>query len=448
MVIGSNTNNKKGMRSLLAASEQGSGQIHEESEDDDDGNMLSGYANSTYHGHGHGSDDELEIHDDDFDEHGQTKTVEQLAEERLALTDLSRIRRAMGSKYVGYDYPEIIGPDGMEGQAGFGCGFTDNASLAQSFRSRPSTSGGLGSGSGMGMGIGIGGSNNNAGTFSRAQSASGMRSTPIKSPSQSNLTHSQAQSPYDALRLSDAETRPSSSGGIASNYNRMSSSNSRMSSANRTIDRIKSASAARGQSAGARGHSAGGTSRPTTGGGGGFYKNSQSGGGGNNPHGFFHDDATATVDADSSFANLGANATVIVDMDIEHSTPKAKHRYAQDVLLLAQMKVGVLPEQLIASGYDKNRNTISIDVSHYGLGDDHGKCLGLCLGKLDSLDTLKLGDNRLTSSSVPTIITHLTTQLLHLDLSQNELHGAAAVALAQYFLHPTSLIYLNTSTDR
>lgn len=413
LVIGSNTNNKSGMRSLLALSEQAD--TVEESDDDEwEHNMLEGHVHNNCL---NAADKELDIHNDDAADDKKAKSLEQLAEERLALTDLSRIRRAMGSKYVGYDYPEIIGADGLDGANPEGASIVDNSSLGHSFKSgiRPSTSGGVRFGASRA-----------AQSASRAQSASGIRSTPIKSKPMSPNGH--PQSPYDNLRISEAETRPSTSGGLASNYSRMSSANSQMANVNRTISRIRSAT-------GARAHSSGG-----------FYKNSPSIGGGVNPHGFYHDDATATVDADSSLALLSSHATVVVDMDIDHATPKAKHRYAQDVLLLAQMKAGVLPEQLISSGFDKTKKTISIDVSHYGLGDEHGKCLGLCLGNLVAVNSLKLRDNRLTSLSVPTIVTNLSCQLIHLDLSQNELHGAAAVALSQYFLQPTCLMHLNTST--
>lgn len=65
------------------------------------------------------------------------------------------------------------------------------------------------------------------------------------------------------------------------------------------------------------------------------------------------------------------------------------------------------------------------------------------LSRLDTLDTLGLMDNRLTASSVPTIVMNLTNSLVNLDLSINDLHGAGAAALARYFQLPTSLEYLD-----
>ena len=302
---------------------------------------------------------QLELKDeyiDVIDEDNEDRTtLEALTKERLSMIDLSRIRRAMGSKYVGYDYPEIMGEN-------------EDGLLESSSVHSP-----------------------------------GAFSTTINDTDKSTL---RPMSSYErkVTNMLTSNVRPRTSGGILGS----------------------SAKSVRGNSSGgirnqqSRTVSAGGAA--------------------------FGDDATTGYSVSLNMSAL-SSAITAVEMDIEGSTPKAKHRYAQDVLLLGQLKAGVLPEQLIADGYNKETKSIEIDVSHYGLGDEHGKCLGLCFGKLDTLTKLCLTDNRLTSSSLPTILSNLGNCLLHLDLSQNDMHGHGSMALSYYFSKPTNLRNLNISAS-
>jgi Ran GTPase-activating protein (RanGAP) involved in mRNA processing and transport len=68
------------------------------------------------------------------------------------------------------------------------------------------------------------------------------------------------------------------------------------------------------------------------------------------------------------------------------------------------------------------------------------------LRKLVNLGTLGLCNNRLTSLSLYSILGSINTEsLLHLDLSENNLHGEGADALALYFMERHSLVYLDIS---
>jgi hypothetical protein len=57
-------------------------------------------------------------------------------------------------------------------------------------------------------------------------------------------------------------------------------------------------------------------------------------------------------------------------------TVKEKKRRAQDVLLGQQLRLGVIPEQLLRK-IPRMGDLISLDLSHYGMGDS----LCICLGK-------------------------------------------------------------------
>jgi hypothetical protein len=52
-----------------------------------------------------------------------------------------------------------------------------------------------------------------------------------------------------------------------------------------------------------------------------------------------------------------------------------RKRHAQDILMLREIRAGVVPEQLLKK-IPSMGNLVSVDLSHYGLGDELGKCLG------------------------------------------------------------------------
>ena len=112
-------------------------------------------------------------------------------------------------------------------------------------------------------------------------------------------------------------------------------------------------------------------------------------------------------------------------------TKDAKNAHANDVLLASQLKKGVLPENIFRRK-PGHESTVSLDLSHYGLGDEMGLCLGAALGNYDGLDALILRGNRLSHKSVPLIVENMGF-LVQLDLSQNNLHGPGFRAITTFF---------------
>jgi hypothetical protein len=117
---------------------------------------------------------------------------------------------------------------------------------------------------------------------------------------------------------------------------------------------------------------------------------------------------------------------------------QGKKRHAQDILMLREIKAGILPEQLLKK-IPHMGNLISVDLSHFSLGDDLGKCLGTSLSTLDMLHTLGLRGNRLTSVSISVILENVPIRSLrHLDLSVNDLRGKAVDSLCQMLVQHNS----------
>ena len=58
-----------------------------------------------------------------------------------------------------------------------------------------------------------------------------------------------------------------------------------------------------------------------------------------------------------------------------HLTAEEKKMHAKDVLLINQLKSGIIPEQLLKRA-PSSMNLMSLNLAHYGLGDELGKCLG------------------------------------------------------------------------
>eukprot|EP00603_Paraphysomonas_imperforata_P008260 CAMPEP_0114432380 /NCGR_PEP_ID=MMETSP0103-20121206/11125_1 /TAXON_ID=37642 ORGANISM="Paraphysomonas imperforata, Strain PA2" /NCGR_SAMPLE_ID=MMETSP0103 /ASSEMBLY_ACC=CAM_ASM_000201 /LENGTH=1408 /DNA_ID=CAMNT_0001602053 /DNA_START=145 /DNA_END=4371 /DNA_ORIENTATION=- len=98
-------------------------------------------------------------------------------------------------------------------------------------------------------------------------------------------------------------------------------------------------------------------------------------------------------------------------------------RKAQDLLLSQELRQGVIPEQLLRK-IPRMGDLISLDLSHYSMGDDLCLCLGRSLGILDMLHTLGLRGNRLTHKSLGTIFNNVSLRALrHLDVSMNNITG-------------------------
>jgi hypothetical protein len=62
-------------------------------------------------------------------------------------------------------------------------------------------------------------------------------------------------------------------------------------------------------------------------------------------------------------------------LSLKDQSLEGKKRHAQDLLMLREMRAGILPEQLLKK-IPRMGNLISVDLSHYGIGDELGRCLG------------------------------------------------------------------------
>ena len=118
-------------------------------------------------------------------------------------------------------------------------------------------------------------------------------------------------------------------------------------------------------------------------------------------------------------------------------------RIAQDQLLLNQLDAGVLPESFIKPGSDPQ--SVTINLSRFGIGDNRGICLGKCLSALNRLESIGLSDNRLTANSIPIIMENLNpASVADIDLSFNELHDKGMKSIANHFrFNDNVLRYLN-----
>jgi hypothetical protein len=169
-------------------------------------------------------------------------------------------------------------------------------------------------------------------------------------------------------------------------------------------------------------------------------------------------------------------------LSLKDQSMEGKKRHAQDLLMLREMRAGILPEQLLKK-IPRMGNLISIDLSHYGIGDELGRCLGTryplypsillvtCLTSflshcphsfsshlffslllssshpsisictLDMLHTLGLRGNRLTEKSLPIILENISNRSLrHLDLSDNDLRGEGIKQLCHLLSNPSNKI--------
>lgn len=119
-------------------------------------------------------------------------------------------------------------------------------------------------------------------------------------------------------------------------------------------------------------------------------------------------------------------------------------RLSQDTLLLSQLKAGIIPEQFVKKSLNPD-NTV-IDLSSFGIGDIHGRCLAEALTRLGALRTLGLRDNRLSTHAVAFMVRLFPKMgLLHLDLSRNDLHGPGFVQISSYVREKNSLEFLDVS---
>lgn len=69
------------------------------------------------------------------------------------------------------------------------------------------------------------------------------------------------------------------------------------------------------------------------------------------------------------------NSTVSGSGRSDRSSYVERKRYSEDLLLVQELKSGVLPEQLLKRMPDI-QNLVSLDLSFYGIGDQLGHCLG------------------------------------------------------------------------
>ena len=166
---------------------------------------------------------------------------------------------------------------------------------------------------------------------------------------------------------------------------------------------------------------------------------------------------------------------------VPYLATRREKQLAADSLSLAQLRVGLAPESFInrARPTEKRRaapfpssssssssstistgssasttamrednNTLVLDLLDFGIGDEHGACLGQSLNELPSLHKLLLRGNRLSLKSVAVIAKNVScTSLAHLDLSSNNLAGASQ-PLAALFRRHNVIQHLNVSDCR
>ena len=56
---------------------------------------------------------------------------------------------------------------------------------------------------------------------------------------------------------------------------------------------------------------------------------------------------------------------------------KEQHKVAEDVLLLAQLDAGRIPEEFFQKASMSQHLHVTVDLSAYGIGDTHGNCLAM-----------------------------------------------------------------------
>jgi len=132
-------------------------------------------------------------------------------------------------------------------------------------------------------------------------------------------------------------------------------------------------------------------------------------------------------------ASLGGIATYSPDAHKSSRTGKqgvsGSTRTAQDNLIMAQLEAGIVPQSFIRRS--DNLEFLDIDISHFGIGDDQGLCLGTAIKGLKDLRKLNLEDNRLTSKSIPSIVNNAFVRtLVSLNLSSNTVHQEGSRAIS------------------
>lgn len=139
-----------------------------------------------------------------------------------------------------------------------------------------------------------------------------------------------------------------------------------------------------------------------------------------------------TVTKENSNILFGSNST-------------QKTRVASDLLLLAQLKKGIIPERFFKKGLCTD-GSVAIDLSDYGIGDDHAVCLGASIIAINTIGALGLRNNRLTGLSINILLKNSYPESLrHLDLSSNILTNGGIEALTEYLKAPNKLAFLNLS---
>lgn len=132
----------------------------------------------------------------------------------------------------------------------------------------------------------------------------------------------------------------------------------------------------------------------------------------------------------------------------DEETDFQKKVRARDVLLMNQLRSGLIPERLLKR-IPNSRNLVVLHLSHFGLGDELGMCLGGCLSSLSMLDALGLCANRLTGKSISVILENLNVDMLnHIDLSENDMRGKATDSLVKLLSKENKLHILELSQTK
>jgi hypothetical protein len=189
-------------------------------------------------------------------------------------------------------------------------------------------------------------------------------------------------------------------------------------------------------------------------------------------HGNFHPKLTLRSHSETDRSKI--------DFSPIQKAPSHSRRVAQDVLLVEQYDAKILPEifikphEKITGEYVKkclareeeiealsqldrqarlrmDDETVgansTVNLASYGVGDEQGLCLGQSLLNFDSLQSLILKENRLSSKSIPTIFANISTvSVMFIDISCNKLHGPVCFeAISKFFTAKNVCKHLNMS---
>jgi Ran GTPase-activating protein (RanGAP) involved in mRNA processing and transport len=84
----------------------------------------------------------------------------------------------------------------------------------------------------------------------------------------------------------------------------------------------------------------------------------------------------------------------------------------------------------------------TLNLGHYGLGDETALQLADCIHSLPCIEEVNLCDDKLTDVSLPSLLNAPVKipTLRSIDLSQNDIDSKTSVALAEFLADPNLLL--------